>query len=79
MKTLPDKFYRHSGQLSPLTEAVVREWGGGGQDSVEILFQSFLQVAIVSRSGIGRDVHFLMFFIQYILCRPRRRPPSKVP
>ena len=47
-------------------------------DSAQILFQSFLQEALVSSSGIGRDVHFLMLSIQLFLCRPRRRPPSKV-
>ena len=41
-------------------------------DSAEILFQSFLQEAPVSSSGMGRDVHSLMFFIQHFLCRPRR-------
>ena len=48
-------------------------------DSVEILFQSFLQEALVSSSGMGRDVHTLMLSIWHFLCRPRRRPPSKVP
>ena len=48
-------------------------------DLAEILFQSFLQEASVSSSGIGRDVHSLMLSIQHFLCRPRRRPPSKVP
>ena len=47
-------------------------------DSAEILFQSFLQEALVSSSGMGRDVHSLMLPIQHFLCRPRRRPPSKV-
>ena len=31
-----------------------------GDDSAEILFQSFLQEALVSSSGMGRDVHSLM-------------------
>ena len=48
-------------------------------DSAEILFQSFLLEALVCSSGIGRDVHSLMLIIQHFLCRPRRRPPSKVP
>ena len=48
-------------------------------DSAEILFQSFLREAIVSSSGMGRDVHSLTLSIQYFLCRPRRRPPSKTP
>ena len=46
-------------------------------DSAEIFFQSFLQEAIVSNSGMGRDVHSLMLSIHF-LCRPRRRPPSKM-
>ena len=48
-------------------------------DSAEILFQSFPQEAIMSSAGMGRDVHSLMLFIQHFLCRPRRRPLSKVP
>ena len=35
-----------------------REW----DDSAKILFQSFLWEAIVSNSGMGRDVHSLMLF-----------------
>ena len=34
--------------------------------------------AIVSSSGMGRDVHSSMLSIRYFLCWPRRRPPSKV-
>ena len=48
-------------------------------DSAEILFQSFLLEALVSSPGMGRDVHSLMLSMQHFLCRPRRRPPSKVP
>ena len=48
-------------------------------DSAEILFQSFLQEALVSSSGMGRDVHSLMLSIQHFFCRTPRRPPSKVP
>ena len=33
-------------------------WGDMMNDSAEILFQAFLQEAIVSSSGMGRDVHF---------------------
>ena len=43
-------------------------------DSAEILFQSFLQEALVSSSGMGRVVRSLMLSIQHFL----RRPPSKV-
>ena len=44
--------------------------GGGDMrdDSAEILFQSSLQEAIFSSSGMGRDVHSLMS-IQHFLCR----------
>ena len=35
-------------------------------DSTEILFQSFLQEAIVSSSGLGRDVYSLMLSIQQV-------------
>ena len=48
-------------------------------DSADIFFQSFLLKALTSSSGIGTDVHSLMLSNQYFLCRPRRRPPSKVP
>ena len=47
--------------------------------SAETLFQSFLQKALGSSSGVGMDSHSLMLSIQHFLCRPRRRPPSKVP
>ena len=45
-------------------------------DSAEILFQYFLQEALVSSSGMGRYVHSLMLSIQHFLYRPRRRLPS---
>ena len=48
-----------------------------GDDSAEILFQSSLQEALVSSSGMGRNVHSLTLSTQHFLCRPRRRPPSK--
>ena len=38
-------------------------------DSAEILFQSFLQKALVSNSGMGRNVHSLMLSIQHP-CHP---------
>ena len=46
-------------------------------DSAEILFQSFLQEALVSSSGMDSDVHSLMLStIQHFLCRPGvARPP----
>ena len=47
--------------------------------SEEILFQSFLQEALRSSSGMGRDVHSFMLSIDRFLCRLRRRPHSKVP
>ena len=46
-------------QFSPLTDRVV---GGDMRDcSAEILFQSFLRDALVSSSGMDRDVHSLVF------------------
>ena len=48
-------------------------------DSAEILFQSFLQEALVSSSSMGKYVHSLMLTTHHFLCRPWRRPPSKVP
>ena len=47
-------------------------------DSAEILFQPFLQEALVSSSGTGKDVHS-MLSIQHCLCWPWRHTPSKVP
>ena len=44
--------------------------GGMTDSSAEILLQTFLQEAMVSRSGIGRDVHSLILSIQPFLCRP---------
>ena len=64
-------------QFSPLTNWVIG--GYMREDSAEILIQSFQQEAFVSTSGIGRDVHFLMLSIQYILCQPWRPQPSNVP
>ena len=51
--------------------------GGMRDDSAEILISSYLQEALVSTSGMVRDVHSLKLFIQHFLCRPRRRPLSK--
>ena len=48
-------------------------------DSSENVFQSILQEALASSSGMGRYVHYLRLSIQYFLCRLRRRPLSKVP
>ena len=60
-------------QLSPLTEWVT------GNDSAGVVFQSFRQEALVSSSGMGRDVHSLMLSFQHFLCPPRHCPPSEVP
>ena len=46
-------------------------------NSAEILFQSSLQEALVISSGMGRDDHSLIFFIQHFLCWPWHRPPSR--
>ena len=39
-------------------------------DSADTLFESFLQGAIVSRSGMDSFVHSLMLSIQHLLCQP---------
>ena len=64
-------------QFNPSTDRVV----GGTLQTIwlEILFESFQQEAIVSSSGMGRNVHSSVFSIQHFLCCPRRFPPSKVP
>ena len=62
--------------FSPLTDWVM----GGGymrNDSAEVLFQSFLQEARVSSSGVGKDVHTLTVSIQHYRCRPWRHLASK--
>ena len=48
-------------------------------DSAEILLQPFLQEALVSSSGMGKDVHSVMLSTQHFLCRPQHGPTSKVP
>ena len=47
--------------------------------SAQILFQFFLQEALVSSSGMSRDVHSLMLSILHFLCRLQHRSPSKMP
>lgn len=41
-------------------------------NSAEILFQSFLREAMVSSSGVDRDLHSLTLSTQQFLCRSRR-------
>ena len=48
-------------------------------DSAETLFQSFLQEALVTSSGMGRDVCSLMLSIQHFFTQPQRHQPPKVP
>ena len=52
--------------------------GNMTDDSAEILFQSFLQEALLSSSGMGRDVHSLMLSIQHFICLPRGCRASKM-
>ena len=72
------QFYLHCSSGQSL-DRMGRRGGGMRDDPAEILFQSFLQEALVSRSGMGRYVHSLMLFIQHFFCRPRCRPFSEVP
>ena len=62
--------------MGPLGEEV----GVMRDDPAEILFQSFLPGAIVSSSGMGRDVHVLMLCNVHpdFLSQPWS-PPSNVP
>ena len=57
----------------------VGHWGDTMDDSAEILSQSFLQEAIVSKSGRGRDAHSLTLSIQCFLYKPWHHPSSQVP
>ena len=45
-------------------------------DLAEILFQPFLQKALVGSSCLGRDVHSFTLSIQHFLCQPQRRPAT---
>ena len=63
-------------QLSPLTDWFI---GDVRDNSAEILFQSFLLEALVSRYGMSRYVHSLMLSIQHFLRQPWHHPPSKMP
>ena len=79
-KACEGKRFISSVQFRPLINWVLGGWGRDIiDDSAEILFQSSLREAIVSSSGMDRDVLSLTLSIQHFLCRPRRRPPSKVP
>ena len=59
-------------QFSPLTDGLV---GGGheGRFSRDLLFQSFQWEALVSSSGMGRDVQSLMLSIQHFLDEKRSK------
>ena len=48
-------------------------------NSEKILFQSFLKEAIVSSSGMGREVHSLTLSTKHFLCQSWYCPSSKVP
>ena len=52
--------------------------GDTTDDSTKLLFQTFLQKAFVSSSGMGRDIRSMMLSFHHFLCRPRRRLPCKV-
>ena len=53
--------------------------GDTRDESAEIPFQSFLQEALVSSSGMDRDVHFFMLSIEHFLCRLRVAHPPRCP
>ena len=74
MNTMKKKF--SSIQFSPLTDRVIR--GNMRDDSADIFFQAFLHEALVSSSGLGRDVLSSMLSTQLFFCRPWLHPPSNV-
>ena len=57
---------KESVQFTPFDRLGYR--GNMRNDSAEILLLPFLQEAVVSSSGMGRDVHSLMLSIQNLLC-----------
>ena len=58
-----------SAQFSPWTNWIFR--GDMTDDSAENLFQLFLLEAVVSSSGMGREVHTLMLSVQHFLRQQR--------
>ena len=75
-KDMTENFLR---QLISVQTDQMGHQGDRTDDSADIVFHCFLQEAIVSSSGMGRHVHSLMLSLQHFLCRPQRRPSSKVP
>ena len=49
------------------------------QQRSSFIFQSFLQTALVSSSGMGKDFPFLMLSIQHFFCRPEITHPPRCP
>ena len=49
---------------------MVKGGGNSTDDSADIPFQPFLRKAIMSSSGMGREVHFLTSAIQLFFCPP---------
>ena len=74
MNRVADKAYQFSPAPWPIALL-----GDMTDDSAEILFQSFLLEALVSSSGMSREVHSLMLSIQHFLCWHGHNLPSKVP
>ena len=72
------KNYVPTVEFSPSTDRVVGGWRDVRDDSAEILFESSLLEALVSSSGMGRDVRSLVLYNQHFLCRSRRGPRSKL-
>ena len=65
--------HHHLIQFSSVQLNSLTDWVPGGDmrdGSAENLFQSFLQEALISSSGMGRDVHSLMLSIQHFICQP---------
>ena len=75
----PNQTTKHDQFISVQSLDQLGRWRVMRDDSAEIIFRSFLQEALVSNSGMSRDVHSLVLPTQHFLCRQRRRSHSKVP
>ena len=78
-KVLKERFLIRQYIFSSVPRPIALSGGHEGRFRRDPLPGFFLQEALVSSSGMGRDVYSLTLSIQHFLCRPRRRPPSKVP
>ena len=65
---------RPAGQVIVQSLHRLGRWGDMTDDSAEILFHSFLQKALVSSSGMGRNIHFDVVCPTFPLTTPTALP-----